>query len=147
MPSVSSVLRLDGSALVDRKDPHQAIAAVKGLGKRVESNGWTACIFPEGTRSRDGKVRSFKPAGLLALLAETPHAAVVPVTIDGSWELMRYNFFPVPWGVRVTLRIHPALSRGGDDKAVVAAVEGLIRRELDPSHRSVAPAERPAQAF
>jgi len=127
LPSVSSVLRLDGSALVDRGDPHQAIAAIKGLGKRVQSNGWTACIFPEGTRSKDGILRRFKPAGLVALLAEAPTAPVIPVTIEGSWELMRYRFLPVPFGVRVTMRIHPALARTGDDKALVEAIEGVIQ--------------------
>ncbi len=139
LPSVSSVLRLDGSALVDRKDPHQAIAAVKALGKRVASHGWTACIFPEGTRSRDGAVRPFKPAGLLALLAEAPQAAVVPVTISGSWGLMRSNFLPVPWGVRVTMRVHPAIPRVGDDKVLVETVEGLIRGELRTADRNNVP--------
>lgn len=134
LPSVSSVLRLDGSALVNRGDPHQAIAAVKSLGKRVTTNGWTACIFPEGTRSKDGVLRRFKPAGLLALLAAAPSAPVVPITIEGSWELMRYRFLPVPFGVRVIMRIHPPLPRSGDDKALVEVVEGVIRGAL--AHQS-----------
>lgn len=146
VPSVSSVLRLDGSALVDRSDPHQAIAAIKGLGKRVDANGWTACIFPEGTRSKDGVVKRFKPAGLLALLGEAPTAAVVPVTIEGSWELMRYRFLPVPFGVRVTVRIHPPIARTGDDKALVDEIEGVIRGALvggrDAQRASFLPASK-----
>jgi 1-acyl-sn-glycerol-3-phosphate acyltransferase len=130
VPSVSNVLREDGSALIDRGNPRQAIDAIKALGTGVKTHGWTACIFPEGTRSRDGRVKRFKPAGLVTLLGETPGVPVIPVTIDGSWEIMRYGFRPVPFGVRIRVRVHPPLGRETDDSEVVERAEEIIRRDL-----------------
>jgi len=132
VPSVSNVLREDGSALIDRSNPRQAIDAIKTLGNRVKTLGWTACIFPEGTRSREGGVRRFKPAGLLTLLGETPGVPIIPVTIDGSWQIMRYGFHPVPFGVRIRVRVHPPIGRDTSDEAVVEQVEEVIRRNLTP---------------
>ena len=42
------------------------------------------CLFPEGTRSRDGKITPFKPG--FGLLCRRGAAAVVPVVIDGAFE-------------------------------------------------------------
>lgn len=131
-PSVSNVLREDGSALIDRSNPRQAVDAIKTLGQRVTARGWTACIFPEGTRSRDGTFKRFKPAGLLALLAASPGAPVIPVSINGSWEIMRHGFLPVPFGVRIRVRIHPPESRDGDDAALIERVEAIVRDDLAP---------------
>lgn len=42
------------------------------------------CLFPEGTRSHDGKITPFKPG--FGLLCRRGNAAVVPVVIDGAFE-------------------------------------------------------------
>ncbi|MHC4324046.1 MAG: lysophospholipid acyltransferase family protein [Planctomycetota bacterium] len=42
------------------------------------------CLFPEGTRSLDGKITPFKPG--FGLLCRRGNAAVVPVVIDGAFE-------------------------------------------------------------
>ena len=46
--------------------------------------GWGVCLFPEGTRSSDGKITPFKPG--FGLLCRRGGAAVVPVVIDGAYE-------------------------------------------------------------
>lgn len=133
MPSVSTVLRGDGSALVDRGDPHQALLTIRSFGARVQRNGWAACIFPEGTRARDGRLKPFKPAGLLVLLGEVPTAPVVPVVIDGAWELMRHGFRPVPFGVAVTVRFLAPQRRDLPPEEISRAVEERIRATLTAS--------------
>ena len=101
IPSISYNLRHGGSVLIDRGDARSAMRAIKKFGKTVEEHCYAACIFPEGTRARDGVMKEFNQAGLLALIRTTPSALIVPVAIDGSWELMRYRMLPVPFGVRV----------------------------------------------
>ena len=54
----------------------------KVIGKLKEGNG--VCVFPEATRSRDGKIKPFKPG--FGLLCRRGNAAVVPVMIDGAFE-------------------------------------------------------------
>jgi len=46
--------------------------------------GKVFCIFPEGTRTRDGKINAFKPG--FGLLCRRGRAAVVPVVVDGAFE-------------------------------------------------------------
>jgi 1-acyl-sn-glycerol-3-phosphate acyltransferase len=57
-------------------------AMKKIIGKLKEGNG--VCIFPEATRSSDGKIAPFKPG--FGLLCRRGEAAVVPVVIDGAFE-------------------------------------------------------------
>ena len=54
----------------------------KVIGKLKEGRG--VCLFPEGTRSHDGKITALKPG--LGLLCRRGAAAVVPVVIDGAFE-------------------------------------------------------------
>ena len=71
----------------------------------MRERGVSAVIFPEGTRARHGELGKFRPRGTLALLEAAPDTAVVPVCIDESWRLLRYNLRPVPFGTRVRVWI------------------------------------------
>jgi 1-acyl-sn-glycerol-3-phosphate acyltransferase len=120
IPSVSYNLRRGGNALIDRDDAEQALDAIRGLGARVERNGVSAVIFPEGTRARRGVLKPFKPRGSLALLESAPTTEVLPVAIENSWRLMQANFFPIPFGVRVRIRLgDPIGRRAGEDRAAL----------------------------
>ena len=57
-------------------------AMKKIIGKLKEGNG--VCLFPEATRSSDGKIAPFKSG--FGLLCRRGQAAVVPVVIDGAFE-------------------------------------------------------------
>lgn len=46
--------------------------------------GCGVCLFPEGTRTKDGKINDFKPG--LGLLCRRSQASIVPVLIDGAFE-------------------------------------------------------------
>lgn len=120
IPSVSYNLRQGGHVLIDRSDAPGALDAIRALGRRVANGEASAMIFPEGTRARAGELGRFKPAGTLALLEEAPDAPVVAVAIDESWRLLRHNFLPVPWGIRVRVHIGaPIARRQGEDGATV----------------------------
>jgi 1-acyl-sn-glycerol-3-phosphate acyltransferase len=130
IPSVSYNLKYGGNCLIDRDDAGQAVDAIAELGRRVEQNGVSAVIFPEGTRARRGELRAFKAKGTIALLAAAPSTAIVPVTIDHSWRIMQSNFLPIPFGVRLRVRIDdPIARRPGEDHAVL--VEDIRARIQD----------------
>lgn len=110
IPSVSYNLQKGGSALIDRKDPRQALPEIKKLSQFIQKNNYSAVIFPEGTRSRDGKLKPFRDSGLKMLLKFAPSALIVPVTINNSWKIVKNGNFPLSLGVRFSVEIHQPLS-------------------------------------
>ena len=138
IPSVSYNLRRGGHVLIERSDAPAALAAIRELGARVREGQASAVIFPEGTRSRHGTLGKFKRAGTLALLEEAPDAPVLPVVIDESWRLLCHNFLPVPWGVRVYVRLGPPIARqpGEDPATLLDRVHDEIAATL--AHRRAA---------
>ena len=132
IPTVSYNLREGGHVLIDRGDAPQAIAAIRELGRRVGGGHCSAMIFPEGTRARTGELGRFKPAGTLALLEEAPGVAVIPVAIDESWKLLRYNYLPVPFGTRVRVRLGAPIARRSAERRdeLIEGVRGEIAATL-----------------
>lgn len=106
IPSISFNLRHGGAALINRKDPKQAISALTAFGKNIHEKKWSAAIFPEGTRSRNGELKPFAVSGLKTLLKYNPNALVVPITVNNSWKVFQYGSFPLGLGSPITLTTH-----------------------------------------
>ena len=84
VPFLGWHLRRTGHMLVDRSRPDRT--KVFGWASRLTANGLSLIVFPEGTRSVDGRVRRFKGGSFyLALEAGLP---VVPLSIVGSRHVM-----------------------------------------------------------
>lgn len=110
IPSVSYNLSHGGSVLIDRKDPKQAIPAIKGMSEYIEKYKRSAVIFPEGTRSKTGKPKEFAQSGLKILCKYAPSAYVVPISVNNSWKFFRYGAFPYGLGNHITFTIHEAFA-------------------------------------
>ncbi len=59
------------------------VTAMKKIIRRLKM-GHGLCLFPEGTRSLDGRIAEFKPG--FELLARKTKAVIIPVVIDGAYE-------------------------------------------------------------
>jgi len=129
IPSISYNLRRGGNALIDRADRGQAVTAIRELGETAQARGVSVVIYPEGTRSRAGELRPFKPAGAITLLEAAPKLDVVPVTIDGSWRLLCHNLLPVPFGTRIRLRFGDPILR--DEEKDPGRMLERARREIE----------------
>jgi 1-acyl-sn-glycerol-3-phosphate acyltransferase len=110
IPSVSYNLRHGGSVLIDRKDPKQAIPTIKKLAEYIETHKRSAVIFPEGTRSRDGKPKQFAQSGLKILCKYAPSAVVVPITVNNSWKMVKFGAFPMGLGNKLEFIIHDPIA-------------------------------------
>lgn len=112
IPSVSFNLKHGGAANVDRKDPKQSISEILKLAKRMRENGWSAGIFPEGTRSGDGIMKPFIPGGATTLIKKVPGVLVVPVAINNSWKVARYGKYPLSFGETMSITILKPIETG-----------------------------------
>ena len=129
IPSISYNLRRGGSALIDRKNPTQAIKEIIKLGREIEANNYSACIFPEGTRSKDGKVNTFKVSGLATLLKTSPSAVIIPFAVNGNYLLQR---FPMGVGEKLTYTVLDPIERKNRTAEEISEMcESLIKKELD----------------
>ena len=104
IPTISFALRNLDFLLIDRNDQRKSLSLLSEFGKKIETQRWSAVIFPEGTRARDGKIKLFKQAGLKVLLKSAPSALIVPVVSDGGWHLFKNGIFPVTYGVNIKFR-------------------------------------------
>lgn len=84
IPVLSRVLRKVDFVPVDRSDPAHAHAGVDRAARLLQS-GLSFFAFPEGTRSRDGRLGNFKKGVfVMAIKAGVP---IVPVTIHNSCSI------------------------------------------------------------
>ncbi|HVW94690.1 MAG TPA: lysophospholipid acyltransferase family protein [Mucilaginibacter sp.] len=127
IPSISYNLRHGGAANIDRNDPRQSITEIARLGTDMKQKGWSAMIFPEGTRSKDGVVRTFQAAGVATLVKRCPEALIVPVAISNSWKMVRYGKFPLNTFISMKWQMLPPVEpeKGKVDEAVLIAENGI----------------------
>lgn len=79
------------SAFLARDDDRQALKLILDLAKRLETTEHSMVVFPEGTRTEDGSVGTFKAGAFkMATRSETP---VVPFAIRGSDRAMPKGSF------------------------------------------------------
>src|SRR2546423_1927938 len=85
IPILGPAMRLASLVPVDRSNREAAIASVQA-GTRVLKTGIHMTIFPEGTRSPDGRLLDFKKGQFY--LATDSGISIVPITITGTEKLM-----------------------------------------------------------
>ena len=131
IPSISYNLRHGGSALIDRKNRGQAVKEIIKLGKHIEEKNYAASIFPEGTRTKTGKVGTFQEGGIHTLMKVAPSAIIVPFSIDGNFELMGKGYFPMAFGTHLKYTVHdPIEPKGHTAKEIAEMCETIIKKEL-----------------
>lgn len=131
IPSISFNLKYGGAANIDRKDPKQSISEILKLAQRMRENNWSAVIFPEGTRSKNGKMRPFAAGGINTLIKKVPGALVVPIAINGSWKLTRYGSFPLSFGEKISWKVlEPIEPAGRTGEDVIREAESAVRANV-----------------
>ena len=98
MASRSNVIVMDLSK--DLKHSIQKMAEVVKQGKKI-------LIFPEGTRTLDGEIGSFKKT--YAILSAELNVPVVPVVIKGAYEAMSSGAKKIKWGEHISVEFLPAV--------------------------------------
>ncbi|MEG1574365.1 MAG: lysophospholipid acyltransferase family protein [Bacteroidales bacterium] len=105
MPLVGKACASAGHIFLERAN-HKAIQQTIKSAKEKLEDGTSLVIFPEGTRSNDGKLHKFKRGAFQ--LAVDINIPVVPLTINGSYKILPKSSFMINPG-KMTLKIHPPI--------------------------------------
>ena len=123
-------LRRTGHLLVDRGRPDRS--AIVSWASRLTAQGLSLIVFPEGTRSRDGRVGRFKGGSFyLALEAKL---SVVPLSVAGSRHVMlKGRLATYPGEVRLIVHepIDTSSLEGTDPKEFGEYVRQIIRPDAE----------------
>jgi 1-acyl-sn-glycerol-3-phosphate acyltransferase len=124
VPVVGWLLRMAGDIAVDRRDPtsraHVLVAARDYLRERC-----SVMFFPEGTRSRDGRVRSFAPGAFrLAIEAGVP---VLPLAVDGTRDALPKHGWRFGNAIDARVRVLPPVPTDGLGAGDVDALRDRVR--------------------
>jgi 1-acyl-sn-glycerol-3-phosphate acyltransferase len=142
IPFFGLYFRLSGDIPVNRGDRESGGAALQKARWYLD-HGMPVMIFPEGTRSRDGKMGAFKPGAFrLAIEAQVP---ILPVAVTGSADGMPKGS---PW-IRPTLvlvRVLPVVETKGMTGADVVKLMETVRNQIAAAEAELR-AERAAMGW
>ncbi len=131
IPIFGRAMRGAGYIKIDRYNQESAFESINEAARKMK-NGVSAMIFPEGTRSRDGNIRSFKKGGfVMAVNAGVP---IVPIVLKGTWTIMDKSSLRINTG-EVSLNILAPIATTGytretkDD--LIKSVRAVIREGFE----------------
>ncbi len=128
IPVIGQGMRFVGFVPVDRKGVRGGKKSIDLASRLMRDKGYSYLIFPEGTRSRDGRTQVFKRGGFF--LALESGAPIVPVTIKGTYELMPCGTI-FPGRGRVEVRFHPAVPAQGYDQSNLGRLMDKVRADIE----------------
>jgi 1-acyl-sn-glycerol-3-phosphate acyltransferase len=126
VPFLGRYMRAMGMVFVDRTALHEMHDSVLRAADLLAAGG-ALVSFPEGTRSRDGRLGKFKSGGFAAALESG--AAVLPVAILGAGKVLPVGGFRVRPGtieLRIGRPIDPAPFAPADRAGLAAAAERAV---------------------
>jgi len=137
IPFFGWLYRLSGHLLLDRGDRTRAIATLDEAARFVQKHGISIWIWPEGTRSRDGRLSTFKKGFVhLAIATGLP---VVPVVVHNAhhrWPADTFAIYPGDLHIEVLDRIDTAAwqpeTAGDHAQQVHAAFAAALSFEQQP---------------
>jgi 1-acyl-sn-glycerol-3-phosphate acyltransferase len=139
IPILASALRVAEIVPVDRFDRDSAVASVDEAVRHLKA-GTSFLVYPEGTRSPDGRLLPFKKGTfVMAIQAGAP---IVPISISGAQKVMRKGEWAIHPG-EIHVRFHPSvdssaysLEQRGELMALVqAAVAAGLPEDQQPLAR------------
>jgi 1-acyl-sn-glycerol-3-phosphate acyltransferase len=130
IPLMGLTVKSSGQIPLDRKSPRKGLQSIKRAAEWLR-RGVSIVVFPEGTRSPDGKIHEFKTTlFVLPIRTRTP---VVPVLIEGTFEALRSGSVLLKhYPVKVTF-LDPVSPECFSDKDRALYAEKVRRRLIESS--------------
>ena len=126
LPIFGLAMRRAGYIGIEREDPRKALKSMQEAAERIR-NGASVLIFPEGTRSEDGSLQSFKPGGFH--LALRSGCDIVPIAITGSRDIVPKGSLRVRKGT-IRVVVGEEISLKGQTKKNMGRVMEQVRNAM-----------------
>ena len=94
IPFVGWACRMAGHILIERSSRVKSMESIRKAESKLK-DGMSVVIFPEGTRTPDGKMARFKRGAFL--ISQELNLPILPVTIDGNYDVMSRHAWNVTW--------------------------------------------------
>jgi 1-acyl-sn-glycerol-3-phosphate acyltransferase len=119
-------IKLMGVVPVDRSNSPSAVESARQATEKLRQ-GKSYVVYPEGTRSRDGRLLPFKKGAFM--MAVDAGVSIVPVSVSGATAIMPKGEIKIfPSTVRVT--IHEPMSTTGYSKVNIAELIDKVRAKI-----------------
>jgi 1-acyl-sn-glycerol-3-phosphate acyltransferase len=145
IPVMGRAMRYSGFVEVDRGRHARAIRSLTSARERLEKDGTSVWIAPEGTRSKTGQLGKFKRGGFH--LAIDAGLRILPVAIDGSRKVLKAKGLEVHKGQTVRVAIGAPIAAAEFGRArvgeLIRSVRETIQGKLPPEYAD-GPIERDA---
>jgi len=130
IPFLGWNLVMSGHLLVDRTDRKSQFEAIRRMEKILRS-GDSLLVYPEGTRTKDGKIAAFKKGVFRS--ASTTGTAIMPVVIDGAYEALPRKGLIIDGRHQLTLSVLPPVpvKKGESTSELALKCHDLMSAELD----------------
>ena len=135
LPFVGKACESAGFIFVD-KSIHERYTKTIKHAEKVLQDGTSLMVFPEGARTFTGHMADFKKGAFL--LADQLQLPVVPLTIDGSFDILPRTGKTLSWHP-MKLTIHPAIYPIGKGEAnlqkLMTESYQAIEKDLPPHYQ------------
>jgi 1-acyl-sn-glycerol-3-phosphate acyltransferase len=135
VPILGKAIRVGGHILVSRDDPRSQIKTLKH-GIQLLKDGVHLCTYPEGTRTRNGRLSKFKNGAFK--MAHKAGAPVIPISIVGAEGVMPIHWmFPYrpAYNIAQVVVHEPIESVGKTEDELAMEVRNAIISGLPPEQR------------
>jgi 1-acyl-sn-glycerol-3-phosphate acyltransferase len=131
IPILGRAMRMAKFIPVERGSRRDAAKASVEAAAEALRSGLHIIVYPEGTRSKDGRLSTFKKGPFF--LAQETQAPIIPVALSGTQTMMRKGSYAIRPGV-ARIQLLPAIepSNYATREELMRAVRNAIAEALPP---------------
>ena len=136
IPFIGWLLPMHGDILIKRGENKSSRKMMAECGKWIKL-GVSISIFPEGTRSADGKIDQFKEGAFL--LARVNKLPILPVVIDGACDMLSKKGLLLGGRTTLQMRVLPEISAETVSSMGVKELSTYVHEIILNEHKKIAP--------